>query len=164
MSALLPLLLFVAVLCALRRRADVYAAFVSGAKEGLLTLVGMAPYLAAILAATSLLRESGALDALLGMIGPALSALGVPAEVAPALLLRPLSGSAALAQAREVMRASGVDSRAARIVSGVCGASETVFFTGSLYFGAAGVRRTRYAIPAAMIGYLAGVAAAVWLA
>ena len=164
MSALLPGLLFAAVLCALRARADVYAAFVEGAREGLTTLVGMAPYLAAILAATSLLRESGALDALLGLIAPALSHLGVPAQAAPALLLRPLSGSAALAQAREVMRSCGADSRAARIVCVVCGASETVFFTGALYFGAAGVRRTRYAVPAAMIGYLAGVAAAVWLA
>lgn len=164
MSALLPLLLFTAALCALRARADVYAAFVSGAKEGLLTLVSMAPYLAAILTATSLLRASGALDALLGLLSPALGALNIPPQTAPALLLRPLSGSAALAQARDVMSASGVDSRAARIVCVVCGASETVFFTGALYFGAAGVHRTRYAIPAAMIGYLAGVAAAVCLA
>ena len=163
MSALLPLLLFAAVLCALRARADVYAAFVSGAKEGLLTLAGMAPYLAAILAATSLLRESGALEALLGLLGPALEALGIPAEAAGALLLRPLSGSAALAQAREVIASCGADSRAARLACVVCGASETVFFTGSLYFGAAGVRRTRYAVPAALIGYLAGVAAAVCL-
>lgn len=164
MSALLPGLLFCAVLAALRARADAYEAFVGGAKEGLLTLAGMAPYLAAILAATSLLRAGGAMDALLGVIGPALSALDIPAEAAPALLLRPLSGSAALAQARDVIGALGADSRAARIVCVVCGASETVFFTGSLYFGAAGVRRGRYAVPAAMIGYLAGVAAAVWLA
>ena len=164
LSGLLPFLLFIVTLCALRARQDAYTAFVQGAKEGLTTLVGMAPYLAAILTATGLLHASGAMDALLELLSPALSWAGLPAQVAPALLLRPLSGSAALAQAQEVMQALGADSRAARLVCVVCGASETVFFTGAVYFGAAGVRRSRYAIPAAMIGYTAGVLAAALLA
>ena len=161
---MLPFLLFLAALLALGARADAYAAFVEGAKEGLRTLIDMAPYLAAILMATGLLRAGGAMDALLGAFSPAFGALGLPAQAAPAVLLRPLSGSAALAEAREIMRVFGADSRAARFACIVCAASETVFFTGSLYFGAAGVRRTRYAIPAALIGYAAGVAAAAALA
>ncbi len=163
MSALLPLLLVGAALLALRARCDVYAAFVAGAEESLRTLAGMLPPLAAILTMTALLQESGALPALLSRLSPALGALGIPEAAAPALLLRPLSGSAALAQAREAIARCGVDSRAARLSCVVCGASETVFFTGSLYFGAARVRDTRYAIPAALIGYAAGAAAAVLL-
>lgn len=164
MDALLPLLLFVFTLLALRARAGVYAAFVAGAKEGLLTLAGMAPYLAAILAASGLLRAGGAMDALLALLRPALSRLGVPAGAEAALLLRPLSGSAALAEAAAVMRACGADSRAARFVCVLCASSETVFFTGALYFGHCGVRRTRYALPAALCGYLAGAWAALLLA
>ena len=126
MSALLAFLLFIATLCALRVRADAYAAFVQGAKEGLTTLVDMAPYLAAIMTATGLLRASGAMDALLGLLSPALSHLGMPAEAAPALLLRPLSGSAALAQAREVMSVLGGQPRGPAGVRGVRGERDGV--------------------------------------
>ena len=164
MEGLLPGLLFILVLLALRARADVYVAFVDGAREGLMTLLHMAPYLAAILTATGLLRASGAMDALLAVAGPALEGLGLPGEAAPALILRPLSGSAALTEARALMASLGADSRAARLACIVCGASETIFFTGSVYLGAAGVRRSRYAIPAALIGYAAGVLAAAALA
>lgn len=164
MSALLPCALFALVLCAALRRADLYGAFVRGAKEGLCALVEMAPYLCAVFAASGLFRASGAQDALLALLSPPLGRLGVPAGAVPALLLRPLSGSAALAEAARVMREFGPDSRCARFVCTLCGASETVFFTGSLYFGAAGVRRTRYAIPAALCGYLAGACAALLLA
>ena len=164
MSGLLPCLLFIVTLCALRRRVDVYAAFVDGARESLVTLVNMAPYLAAILTAPGLLRAGGAMDALLAASGPAFEGLGLPGEAAPVLILRPLSGSAALAEAQALMASLGADSRAARLACIVCGASETVFFTGSLYLGAAGVRRSRYAIPAALIGYAAGVLVAAAMA
>lgn len=161
MNALLIALLALSVLLGLRARADVYGAFVEGAREGLRTLAGMAPYLAAVMTATALLRASGATDALCALLARPLSALGVPPEAAPALLLRPLSGSAALSEARALVEALGPESRAARYACIVCGASETVFFTGALYFGAAGVKRARYAIPAAMLGYIAGALCAV---
>ena len=163
MPGLLPFLLFILTLIALRRRADVYAAFVDGAREGLMTLVNMAPYLAAILTATGLLRAGGAMDALLAAAEPVFKGLGLPGEAAPVLLLRPLSGSAALTEAQALMASLGADSHAARLACVVCGASETVFFTGSLYLGAAGVRKSRYAIPAALIGYTAGVLTAAAL-
>lgn len=163
MDALLPFTLFLAVLLALRARAGAYEAFVAGAREGLRTLAQMAPCLAAVLTASGLLRSSGAQAALLRLIGPALERLGVPERAAPLLLLRPLSGSAALAEAGEVLRACGADSRAGRFACVLCAASETVFLTGSLYFGAAGVRRTRYALPAALLGYAVGAAVALAL-
>ena len=163
-SYLLPALVVGVVLCALHARIDVYDAFVSGAREGLTALAAMAPYLCAILMATALLRETGALAALERALAPALRALGLPPETAPVLLVRPLSGSAALAAVQDVLRECGADSRAGRIACIVSGASETVFFTASVYMGAAGVRRTRYAIPAALLAYGCGAAAAALLA
>ncbi|MGN0772251.1 MAG: nucleoside recognition domain-containing protein [Candidatus Ventricola sp.] len=159
-SYLLPALVVFALLSGLHARIDVYRAFVRGAKEGLITLLEMAPYLCAILTATALLRGTGVMDALQGALSPLLSALGVPAEAAGVVLLRPLSGSAALAAVRDVIAGCGADSRAARLACVISGASETIFFTGSLYLGAAGARSAGYAMPAALLAYAAGVAAA----
>ena len=159
-SFILPGLALFCVLSGLRARIDVYAAFVSGAREGLKILADMAPYLCVILMATGLLRESGILLALEKWLEPILGIVGLPQETAWVLLLRPFSGSASLAAVNDVMLAAGADSRAARICCVVSAASETVFFTGSMYMGAAGMRRSRYAFPAAMAAYLVGILAA----
>lgn len=164
MSALLlPALAVLCVLLGLRARVDVYAAFVRGAEEGLRTLAGMCPYLAAILTVTVLWRQTGLTDALTQWLAPVLCAAGLPGEAAGVALLRPLSGSAAMAAARDVLLSAGADSRAGRLACVICGASETVFFTGALYLGAAKVKDARYAVPAAMFAYLAGVLAAARL-
>ena len=112
------------------------------------------------LTAAALLRGTGVLAALEDAFGPLLAALGIPKEAASVVLIRPLSGSAALGAVQEVMRAAGADSRAARIACVISGASETILFTGSLYMGAAGARGARYAAAAALAAYIAGVAAA----
>ena len=113
-ALLLPALLTLALLCCLRARADAYAAFVRGAKEGLMTAVEIAPYLCAMLTAVSLLRETGLLDRMQALLSPACTLLGIPVEAMSVVLLRPLSGSAALAAVTEVMRACGADSRLCR--------------------------------------------------
>lgn len=154
MSALfLPALCAAVLTAGLFARIDVYGAFVRGAKAGMETLLQMAPCLCAVLTLTALLRETGLLGALTEALRPALEALRLPGEAAAVVLLRPLSGSAALAAVSDVMARMGADSRA----------SETVFFTASLYLGAAGVKRSRYAVPAALVAYAAGVWAAAWL-
>lgn len=162
-SMILPALVTLTVLCGLYARIDVYGAFVRGAKEGLGTLLDMLPYLCAMLTATALLRETGMLGRLEMWLAPVLCALGLPGEIAPVALLRPLSGSAALASVQDVLETMGADSRAGRIACVISGASETVFFTGALYLGAAGMKRSGYAMPAAMIAYTAGVLAAGWM-
>lgn len=157
MSALfLPALCAAVLTAGLFARIDVYGAFVRGAKAGMETLLQMAPCLCAVLTLTALLRETGLLAALT-------EALRLPGEAAAVVLLRPLSGSAALAAVSDVMVRMGADSRAARLCCVISGASETVFFTASLYLGAAGVKRSRYAVPAALVAYAAGVWAAAWL-
>lgn len=162
-SMILPALVVMTVLCGLRARIDVYGAFVRGAKEGLLTLLDMLPYLCAVLTATALLKETGVLRLLEGWFAPLLHMLNLPEEIASVALLRPLSGSAALAAVSDVLETAGADSRAGRIACVISGASETVFFTGALYLGAAGVRRAGYAVPVALAAYLAGLAAAGWM-
>ena len=113
-SLLLPALLMLALLSALRAKVNVYDAFVKGAKEGLATAVEIAPYLAAVLTAVALLRETGLMDAAQRACAPLLTALGLPAESVGTILLRPLSGSAALASVADVLKTAGPDSRAAR--------------------------------------------------
>lgn len=156
-SYLMPGLVVLTLLCGLHARIDVYSAFVRGAKEGLATLLEMAPYLCAVLTATALLRQTGVMDSLTGLLTPALEQAGIPSQAAGVVLLRPLSGSAALAAVQDVIAHAGADSRAARFACVLCGAGETVFFVGSLYMGAAGVKRGRYAVPAALAAYAAGV-------
>ena len=159
-SYILPALVVFVLLGGMRARIDVYDAFVRGAKEGLCTLLHMAPYLCAILTAAALLRETGVLAAVESAAAPLLSLIGIPKEAAPVVLIRPLSGSASLAAVAEVMRTAGADSRAARIACVISGASETILFTASLYLGAAGVRRAGHAAGAALAAYIAGLMAA----
>lgn len=159
-ALILPSLVTAVILYGLCRRVNVYEAFVRGAREGLLTLCSVAPYLAAILTATALLRESGAMDALIALLTPVFACVGLPAEVAGVVLIRPFSGSAALAAVGDVMRECGADSRAGFLACVISGAGETVFFTSSLYLGAAGVHATRYALPAALAAYAGSVLAA----
>lgn len=155
-----PLLAAVIVLLGVWRRVPVYDAFVRGAKEGLKTAVSIAPFLIAILPAAAMLQASGAMDALARLLLPALSKLRLPAEVAPLMLLRPFSGSGSLGMLEGVLAACGPDSRAGRVASVVVGANDTIFYILALYMGAAGVKRSRYAVPAALLAWAAGCLAA----
>lgn len=165
MSAyLIPALLLGVSALALGRRVDVYAALLEGGQRGLELVKTILPALVMLLTAVELLRTSGALEALTRLLAPAAQALGIPPETTPLLLVRPLSGSAALAVGAELMAAHGPDSTVGRTVAVMLGSTETTFYTVSVYFAAAGVKRTRYAIPAALIADLTGFAAAAWTA
>ena len=156
-----PLLLAGVPLYALARKVKVYPVFLEGAKEGFETGVRIIPPLVAVMVALGLLRASGALEALAGLLAPVLGPLGLPASVLPLALIRPLSGGGALGVVGDVLRAEGPDSYAGRLASVMCGSTETTFYVLAVYFGAAGVTRYRHALPAALLADLAGVAAAV---
>lgn len=161
-SFLLPLLLSGAGLFGLWRRTDVYAALTRGAEDGLRVLLRVLPALAALLPAIAMFRASGAMDALAQCLAPLLAPLGIPPEVAPLLLTRPLSGSGALAVSGELIRAYGPDSQIGRVTAVTLGSTETTFYTVAVYFGAAGIRRTRHAIPAALAADVTGFLVAAW--
>ena len=157
-----PCLLAGAALYALRQRVDVFSALTQGAGEGLSVVIRILPALAALLTAVYMLRASGALDALTALLAPALTVLGVPPETAPLLVIRPLSGSGALAAGGDIMRQYGPDSYIGRCAAVMLGCTETTFYTVAVYFGAAGIRKTRYTIPAALTADLAAYLAAAW--
>ena len=160
---LLPALLAVGVGgYALFRGTDVFSALTDGALQGLRTVGRIAPVLVCLLPAVGALRASGAVDAFTALLRPALSFLGIPPETVPLMLLRPISGSGALAVAGDIFTACGADSPAGRTAAVMLGSTETTFDVLSVYFGAAGVRKTRHAVPAALCADLAGFLAAAF--
>lgn len=162
--SLTPLLL-TALLCLYAALAgtDVYAALLDGAKKGLSLLVDLLPALVLLFALIASLRASGLSEALGRLLAPLLRRLGVPEETALLMLLRPLSGSGALTAAAELMERCGADSLTGRTAAVMMGSSETTFYVVAVYFSAAGVRETRWAIPAALCADLACFFSAAWI-
>lgn len=158
---IIPCLLAFIVLFALRHKTDVYAALVQGAENGLNITFRIIPALIALLTGVSMLRASGALDAFTAFVAPAMNLLGVPPEVTPLMLIRPLSGSGGLAVGAELMAEHGADSAIGRMAAVMLGCSETTFYTIAVYYGAAGITKTRYTLPAAIIADLAAFFGAV---
>ena len=152
----IPLLLAGVALFALSRRENVYAALLDGATNGLKLLATIAPALIMLLTAVHMLRASGAMEAMSRILSPVVYWLGIPPETAPLVLVRPISGSAALAVGADLMAQYGPDSLIGRTAAIMLGSTETTLYTISVYFGAAKIRKTRYAIPAALIADLVG--------
>ncbi len=155
-SYIVPLLLALTAIYALTKKVDVYDALTSGAREGISVLVRIFPALAALLSAVYMLRASGAMELLTAWLAPAMELLGVPSETTALMLIRPISGSGALAVGSDLMATHGADSYIGRVAAVMLGSTETTFYTIAVYFGAAGIRRTRYTVPAALVADLAG--------
>ena len=159
---LIPLLLAGAALYTLGRRVDVFSALTTGAGEGLSVILRILPPLVALLTAVYMLRASGALTLLTQALTPVLTRIGIPPETVSLLLIRPVSGSGALAVGSEIMQTYGPDSTIGRTAAVMLGSTETTFYTIAVYYGAAGIRRTRHTIPAALAADVTGFLAAAW--
>ena len=159
---IVPLILFFTAALALRRKENAYDILLQGASEGLGLLVSILPALIFLLTAVHMLRASGAAELLSRMLAPLFSLFGIPPETALLVLIRPISGSAALAVGAELMAEFGVDSQIGRTAAVMLGSTETTFYTISVYFGAAGIQKTRYTIPAALFADLVGFCMASW--
>lgn len=153
---LIPLILTVSCCLALRKRENAYSILQQGAAEGLKMLLSILPALILLLTAVHMLRASGAAELLGKAFSPVLSLLGIPPQTAMLVLIRPISGSAALAVGAELMAEYGVDSLVGRTAAVMLGSTETTFYTISVYFGAAGISKTKYTIPAALFADLVG--------
>ena len=153
---MIPILLLVISLPALRRKENVYGLLLEGTQQGLHILSSILPALILLLTAVHMLRASGAVQIISDVLAPVFSFFGIPPETALLVLIRPISGSAALAVGAELMARYGVDSQIGRTAAVMLGSTETTFYTVSVYFSAAGVSRTRYAIPAALFGDMIG--------
>jgi spore maturation protein B len=140
----------------------VYEVFVQGAKEGFSLAVMIIPYLVAILSAVGMLRASGGLQRLVGWVSPVTEMVGIPGEVLPLALLRPLSGSGAFGITAELLETHGPDSLIGNIASTMNGSTETTFYVLAVYFGSIGVTKIRHAVPAGLAADLTGVVASCW--
>ena len=127
-----------------------------GAADGLKLLISIVPALILLLTSVTMLRQSGAVDAISTVLAPVFSFFGIPPQTAILVLIRPISGSAALAVGADLMAHYGVDSQIGRTVAIMLGSTETTFYTISVYFGAAGIQKTRYCIPAALMADFTG--------
>ena len=146
------------------KKVDVYEALLQGAAKGLEILLRILPALVTLLTVVAMLRASGALDLAAQALGPVLERVGIPPETVGLMVVRPISGSAALAVGTSLMQTYGVNSQIGRTAAVMLGSTETTFYTISVYFGAAGIRRTRYTLPAALFADLVGFTAAAWTA
>ena len=153
---IVPILLLLVSVVALRKKENAYDLMLSGASDGLKLLASIVPALILLLTAVTMLRASGAVELLSRLLAPVFSFFGIPPETALLVLIRPLSGSAALAVGAELMAEHGVDSLIGRTAAVMLGSTETTFYTISVYFGAAGIIKTRYTVPAALFADFVG--------
>ena len=155
-AAVIPLVISIIVGYGLIKGVDVFDLFLEGAKEGLMTAVRILPALVGLIAAVGMFRVSGGLDILSWALQPIGKLIGLPKEVLPLAMMRPISGSGAMALFIDLLREHGADSLTGRIASVMMGSTETTFYTIAVYYGAAGIKDTRHSVAAALAGDVTG--------
>jgi spore maturation protein B len=162
----IPALIAFIPLYAAFRKVQVYETFIDGAKDGFGTAISIIPHLVGMMTAIAMFRASGALDALVGFVQPLLERVGVPGEVLPLALLRPITGAGSLAFVTDLIKSEGPDSFVARVAATIQGSTDTTLYVLTVYFGAVGIRNVRYALKVGLfsdvVGFFAAVAAC-WL-
>ncbi|HEY8394315.1 MAG TPA: spore maturation protein [Thermaerobacter sp.] len=157
----IPFLLVAIPVYGYARGVRVYEAFIEGAKDGFSVGVQILPYLIAILAAIGVFRESGAMNLLVNLLAPVLDRAGIPGEVLPLALIRPLSGGGAFGIMTDLIHRWGPDSFIGRVASVMQGSTDTTFYILTVYFGSVGIRESRHALPVGLIADAAGILASV---
>jgi spore maturation protein B len=158
----IPLIFFVIIGYGMIKRVKVYESFIEGGKEGFDIFLKILPYIVAIFAAIGLFDVSGALAFLSEHLAPLTELVGMPAEVLPVALMKPLSGSGSLGFVTEIVQAEP-DSFNAKVASTMFGSTDTTFYIIALYFGSVGIKKIRHAMVAGLIADVAGILAAVWI-
>ncbi|MFC5714152.1 spore maturation protein [Thalassorhabdus alkalitolerans] len=143
------------------KRVPTYETFVEGAKEGFGLAVSIIPYLVGMLVAISVFRASGAMDLLISWIQPILGVFGVPAEIVPLALIRPISGTGALGMTSDLIATYGPDSLIGRLASTMQGSTDTTLYVLTVYFGAVGIKKMGDALKVGLLADLAGIIAAI---
>lgn len=157
----IPVLVVIIVAYGAWKKIPVFETFVEGGKEGFATAVSLIPYMVAMLVGLGIFRESGAFDLFVKILKPFTSLLGIPSEVLPLALMRPISGSGALAMVAETMQRHGPDSLISLIACTMQGSTDTTFYILTVYFGSVGVRNVRYSLKVGLLADLAGFLMAV---
>ncbi|KIL38198.1 spore maturation protein [Gordoniibacillus kamchatkensis] len=157
----IPVIIVFIPLYAAYRKVPVYESFVDGAKDGFDTAIKIIPHLVGMMVAISIFRASGAMELMLGWMRPLLSRIGVPSEVLPLAILRPISGAGSLAFTTDLIRQFGPDSMIGRIASTVQGSTDTTLYVITVYFGAIGIRKASYALKVGLVSDLIGFIASI---
>lgn len=158
----IPAIFIVILLVAVFKKVKAYDLFVDGAKEGIETIIRIMPSLVGLLVAVGVFKASGALDILIYILRPLIDLLGMPPQVAPLALLRPISGSASFAFVTEIIKAFGPDTYEGRVAAIMMGSTETIFYTLAVYYGAVGIKNIRYTLVAALMADIISVIASLW--
>lgn len=157
----IPLTILLIVSYALLEKNKVFDIFLEGAKEGIEIVVSIFPTLIGLFVAIGALRSSGILDLIINVISPITNYFNIPKEIMPVAILRPISGSATMALATDIMKQYGVDSLIGKMTSTLMGSTETTLYTIAIYTSVAKVKKTRFVLIAALIGDLVGIIASV---
>ncbi|GAB4073546.1 spore maturation protein SpmB [Barrientosiimonas marina] len=160
-SWLIPSFILIVLFVAVWKRVPAYEKFVEGGKEGVQMAFSLLPFLVGMIVAISILRSSGALDALIELISPFLLFIGIPPEIIPLAMVRPISGTAALGMTTELIGTHGPDSFIGRLASTMQGSTDTTLYVLTIYFGAVGIRKMRYALKVGLLADLVGIIASV---
>lgn len=158
-----PALILITLIYGSLKGVKVFDAFVDGAKEGFNTIVKLIPFLVAMLVAISLFRQSGAMEICIHVLSPLLNYLGIPAEILPLAVMRPISGSSSLAITTEILQNKGPDSLIGRIASTMQGSTDTTFFVLTVYFGSVGIKKIRHSLMVGLLADLAGILTAIFI-
>ena len=153
----IPSIFLVIVGYGLYKKVNIFEVFLEGAAEGIATSIKILPALVGLVAAITMLRTSGALDFVIKLMNPFTKTFSIPSEVIPLALLRPITGSGALAIVGDILKNYGADSMQGYIASVMMGSSETTFYTLAVYFGSVGITKTRYTVKAAMVADMAAI-------
>ncbi|HSR10943.1 MAG TPA: nucleoside recognition domain-containing protein [Thermodesulfobacteriota bacterium] len=160
-QAIIPLFILFAVLYGVISKIRVFDCFISGAKDGAGVVIRIFPYVLAIFIAVSAFQASGALDFLKAGVAPVFSFFNFPLEVIPLAIVKPLSGTSAIAVFTDIVKTTGPDSIASLTSAVIIGSAETTFYVLAVYLGAVGIKRTRYLVPVCVISDLVGIAIAI---
>ncbi|WP_153122705.1 spore maturation protein [Peribacillus tepidiphilus] len=158
---IIPVLIAFILLYGTYKRIPTYERFVEGGKEGIEISFSIIPYLVGMLVAITVFRASGALDAFIGLMKPMFEMIGVPAEIVPLAIIRPISGNAALGMTSDLMATYGADSFIGRLASTIQGSTDTTFYVLTVYFGAVGINKMGDALKVGLLADLIGFIAAI---
>lgn len=160
---IIPAVLLIILSTGIYKKVKVFDVFVEGAKEGISTILKIAPLLLGLFVSIGIFRASGALDILVYIIKPIAVLLHIPPEIIPLAIIRPISGSASLAVVSDNLKTYGADSFIGKVVSTMMGSTETIFYTLTVYLGAVGIKKIRYTLLAALIAEICGILVSVWV-
>jgi spore maturation protein B len=162
-KSIIPIIVIVIITYGMFKGRKVYEWFIEGAKEGLKVCLNIFPYLLAMIVAVHIFREAKLLEILNNLIAPLSNLIGLPREVTPLVLVKPLSGSGAIGILTDILKNYGADSKIGLISSVIMGTTETIFYTLTVYFGAVQIKKTRHTLWAAILADFTAIIASIFI-